>query len=227
MDPPVPVLLGSHLRSKHRCRSSSSTRCHLELTGPPLLPHLPCLLHPLENSGLQCLNNHTELAGVLDPSCHKSSQGREWSKEKGGTEVTGMVLCTVHVWHGSDTAPIWHSSALLPPCPTLTVIKGAKINRDGFIPAGIIPPPGVLCACRAAPEVGDKADKAAGNGNFPGREEITSFWGVTSHHPSITLFASVASLNNSWKQLLGVCISYTSAPLLTLGNRLMQSQFPK
>lgn len=59
-----------------------------------------------------------------------------------------------------------------------------------------------------------------------GRKEITSFWGITRHHPPTTLFAAVISLNNSWKQLLGVCI-YTSAPLLTLGNGLMQSQFPK
>lgn len=60
------------------------------------------------------------------------------------------------------TARIWHSSTLLPPRPTLTVIKVAKINRDGFMPAGIIPPPGVACACRAAPKVGDEAAKAGG-----------------------------------------------------------------
>lgn len=128
---------------------------------------------------------------------------------------------------GTGLVQLQSGTAPLPLCPTLTVIKGAKINMDGFIPAGLIPPPGVARACRAAPEVGDEADKAAGNGNFPRRKEITSLWGVTSHHPPITLFAAVVSLNNSWKQLLGVCVSYTSAPLLTLRNGLMQSQFPK
>lgn len=59
------------------------------------------------------------------------------------------------------------------------------------------------------------------------RKEITYFWGITSHHPPTTSFAAVVSLNNSWKQLPGICISYTSVPLLTLGNGLMQSQFPK
>lgn len=122
---------------------------------------------------------------------------------------------------GTDLVQLQFGTALLPPCPTLTVIKGAKIHTDGFIPAGLISPPGVARACRAAPDVGDEADKAAGNGNFPGRKEITSFWSVTSHHPPATLSAAVLSLNNSWKQLLGVCISYTSAPLLTLRNGLM------
>lgn len=60
------------------------------------------------------------------------------------------------------TAQIRRSSAPLPPCPTLTVIKGPKINRDAFIPAGIIPPPGVACAGGAAPEMGDQAAKASG-----------------------------------------------------------------
>lgn len=63
---------------------------------------------------------------------------------------------------GACMAWIRLSSAPLPPRPTLTVIKGAKINRDGFIPAGIIPSPGVVCVCRAAPEVGDEAAKASG-----------------------------------------------------------------
>lgn len=99
--------VGSHLS----CRSSSSTLCHLELTGPPLLPHLPHLLHPPENSGLQCFNNHTEVAGILDPKSHKNNQGREWSKEQGGTEVRGW--CCVWCTPGTDPVQLQPGTALL------------------------------------------------------------------------------------------------------------------
>lgn len=98
---PCPV--GSHLR----CRSCSSTLCHLELTEPPLLPHLPHLLHPPENSGLQCFNNHTSwYLGSQEPQ--KQSRQRV---EQGVTEVRGW--CCAWCTPGTDPVQLQPGTALL------------------------------------------------------------------------------------------------------------------